>query len=46
MFRHLSREGVALTYLDVIIIPAEDEKLSVNRLKRVLTVASDYGLEI
>jgi len=37
---------VVLIYLDNLIIPAKDEKEFLEKLKRVLETARDYGLRI
>ncbi|GFS85473.1 retrovirus-related Pol polyprotein from transposon 17.6 [Trichonephila clavipes] len=42
----LMRKGVVITYRDDLIIPAKDEKEGLEKLKKVLEVASKYGLEM
>ncbi|GFX69226.1 retrovirus-related Pol polyprotein from transposon 297 [Trichonephila clavipes] len=46
IFRELMRKGVVIIYMDDLIIPAKDEKESLEELKEVLEVASKYGLEM
>lgn len=46
IFRDLAREGIALPYIDDIIIPAKDEEEALINLKRVLDLSRDYGLDI
>lgn len=46
IFRELINEGIVLTYLDDLIIPACDERQALKRLKLVFDVASEHGLEI
>lgn len=46
IFRDLMNFGIALPYLDDIIIPAKNEDEAVGRLKQVLRICQDYGLEI
>ncbi|XP_037806852.1 uncharacterized protein LOC119600595 isoform X1 [Lucilia sericata] len=46
IFRDLTREGIALPYIDDIIIPAKDEEEALLNLKRVLDISKDYGLDI
>lgn len=46
IFRELIMEGVMSIFIDDIVIPAQDEREAVERLKRVLEVASSYGLQI
>lgn len=45
-FRDLIIKGYVLPYMDDIIIPAKDETQAIERLKAVLEVASEFGLEI
>lgn len=45
-FQELIHEGVVLTYMDDIIIPAADCENALRNLQRVLSVASQTGLEI
>lgn len=46
IFRDLIAKGIALTYMDDVIIIAKDEKEAVERLKTVLDVAASYNLNI
>jgi len=46
IFRTLSRRGIALPYVDDIIIPAKDEKEAVSNLNEVISTCSEYGLEL
>ncbi|KAJ8729020.1 hypothetical protein PYW07_006716 [Mythimna separata] len=46
IFRSLIDKGIMLVFIDDIIIPAKDEEQGVQRLKEVLSVASEYGLQI
>ena len=46
IFRSLIDKGIMLIFIDDIIIPAKDEEQGVQRLKEVLTVASEYGLQM
>lgn len=46
IFRELIANETVLTYLDDLIIPSRDEKEGVRKLRNVLTVASDHGLNI
>lgn len=46
IFRELIMTGYILVYLDDIIILASTLKEAIDRLKKVLEVASEYGLEI
>ncbi|KAK7870273.1 hypothetical protein R5R35_001001 [Gryllus longicercus] len=45
-FRPLMAQGVALIYMDDIIIPAEDDEEDLERLRQVLELFQDYGLDI
>ena len=44
MFRNLIQQGVVLTYLDDLIVPSDDYESGLEKLKRVLNVASENGL--
>lgn len=46
IFRDLIARGIVLIFIDDVIILAEDEHQALARLKEVLRVASDNGLEI
>lgn len=46
IFRELMNIGIALPYLDDIILPARNEYEPVSKLKQVLKFFQDYGLEI
>lgn len=46
VFRQLIKDGIVLIYMDDIVILAMNEEEAVQRLKRVLKVASEAGLEI
>ncbi|GFV11695.1 retrovirus-related Pol polyprotein from transposon 297 [Trichonephila clavipes] len=46
VFRDLVVQGIVLPYMDDIVILAKNESEAINRLKKVLKVSSDYGLEI
>lgn len=46
IFRDLTRQGIAMYYMDDLIILSKDEKEGIERLEKVLQVARDYGLEI
>lgn len=46
IFRKLINDGTVLTYLDDLIILASNANQALERLKLVLQVASEYGLEI
>lgn len=46
VFRELIDKGTVLTYLDDLIIPAEEERDSLQKLEEVLNTARDYGLRI
>lgn len=46
VFRDLINEGIALQYMDDLIIPASDESEALNRLQKILKTAEEYGLEI
>ncbi|GFW16498.1 hypothetical protein TNCV_2351221 [Trichonephila clavipes] len=42
----LFAQGIVLPYMDDIVILAKNESEAIDRLKKVLKVSSDYGLEI
>lgn len=46
VFRELMVEGIVLTYLDDLIVPSRTEEEGLERLRRVLVTASDYGLNV
>lgn len=46
IFRPLVNDGILLIYLDDLIIIAPNVEEGINRLQRVLQVASNYGLDI
>ncbi|XP_037929192.1 uncharacterized protein LOC119663653 [Teleopsis dalmanni] len=46
IFRELTNEGIALPYVDDIIIPAANEEQAVQNLKVVLQRCADFGLEL
>ncbi|GFW51255.1 retrovirus-related Pol polyprotein from transposon 297 [Trichonephila clavipes] len=46
VFRDLVVQGIVLPYMDDIVILAKNEFEAIDRLKKVLQVSSDYGLEI
>lgn len=46
IFRELIAEKVVLIYLDDLIIPSGTEKEGLCRLQRVLSTASDHGLNV
>ncbi|GFU47526.1 retrovirus-related Pol polyprotein from transposon 297 [Trichonephila clavipes] len=46
VFRDLVVQGIVLPYMNDIIILAKKESEAIDRLKKVLQVSSDYGLEI
>lgn len=46
VFRDLIREKMVLSYLDDLIIPSADYESGIQSLKRVLSVASEAGLQI
>lgn len=46
VFKDLTTKGVALQYVDDLIIPAANEDEAVDRLKIVLERAREYGLKI
>lgn len=46
VFRALMKNGIVLPYMDDLIIPAADECEALERLKTVLSIASEYGLEV
>ncbi|GFT49423.1 retrovirus-related Pol polyprotein from transposon 297 [Trichonephila clavipes] len=46
LFRDLVVQGIVLPYMDDIVILAKNESVAIDRLKKVLKVSRDYGLEI
>src|SRR5436190_2760226 len=46
IFHDMTVQGIALPYIDDLIIPAKNEKEAVERLRLVLQRAEEYGLEI
>jgi ribonuclease HI len=46
IFRDLVRENIVIIYMDDFIIPARTEEEGLEKLKRVLARAKEYGLEI
>ena len=46
IFRNLTREGIALPYVDDVIVPAKTEDEALTNLERVLETCKDYGLDI
>jgi hypothetical protein len=46
IFRDLIKKGIVMIFIDDILIPASDEKEAVDRLRLVLKVAAEYGLQI
>ncbi|GBN83207.1 hypothetical protein AVEN_15950-1 [Araneus ventricosus] len=46
IFRPLINDGIVLPYLDDIIILSSSFGEGIKRFKRVLSIASEYGLEI
>lgn len=46
IFRDLINDNTLIIYMDDIIIPSIDEKEGLAKLERVLTTASEYGLEL
>ncbi|GFS51794.1 retrovirus-related Pol polyprotein from transposon opus [Trichonephila inaurata madagascariensis] len=44
--KDLTRKGIVICYLDDLVIPANDEKEGLEKLKIVFEVAKKYGLEI
>ncbi|GBP11387.1 hypothetical protein EVAR_91278_1 [Eumeta japonica] len=44
IFRDLIRKGMAVVYMDDVIIPSRDEEEGIERLKMVLSVAEENGL--
>lgn len=46
VFRDLLREGIVLAYMDDLIILSRDVTEGIERLKRVLATAAEFGLEI
>lgn len=46
IFHDMTIQGIALPYIDDLIIPAKNEDEAIERLKLVLKRAGEYGLEI
>lgn len=46
IFRKLISEGIMLTYLDDLIVPSHTEKEGLERLRKVLSTASEHGLNV
>ncbi|GFU20500.1 retrovirus-related Pol polyprotein from transposon 297 [Trichonephila clavipes] len=46
VFRDLVIQEIVLPYMDDIVILAKNESEAIHRLKKVLKMSSDYGLEI
>lgn len=46
IFTDLIRDGTVIPYMDDINIPAQNEEEALEKLKRVLKVAEEYGLNI
>ncbi|GBN55599.1 Retrovirus-related Pol polyprotein from transposon 297 [Araneus ventricosus] len=46
IFRPLIKDGIVLPYLDDIIILSSSFEEGIERVERVLSIASEYGLEI
>lgn len=46
IFKDLERQGIVLTFIDDLIIPARCKEEAFNHLKLVLQRASEFGLEI
>lgn len=46
IFRDLSRRGIALPYVDDIIIPSKTEQDAVQHLKEVIATCKEYGLQL
>ncbi|GFX76214.1 transposon Tf2-9 polyprotein [Trichonephila clavipes] len=46
VFRDLVVQGIVLPYMDDIVILAKNKSEAIERLKKVIQVSSDYGLEI
>lgn len=46
IFRDLMRQNIALTYIDDIIIPAEDDESAVRNLKLVMERCKEFGLKL
>ena len=46
VFKDLLKDGTVIIYLDDIIVPVQDEQEALERLTRVLEIASKFGLEI
>lgn len=46
IFRDLITKGIVITYIDDLLIPANDEHEALERLCEVLKTAAEYGLQI
>lgn len=46
IFSQLIDDGTVIPYMDDIVIPAKNEEEALDKLKRVLQLASEYGLNI
>ncbi|GFV87105.1 transposon Tf2-6 polyprotein [Trichonephila clavipes] len=46
VFHDLVVQGIVIPYMDDIVILAKNESEAIDRLKKVLKVSSDYGLEM
>ncbi|GFT52488.1 hypothetical protein TNCV_14661 [Trichonephila clavipes] len=46
IFRDLTRKGIVISYLDDLVIPAENEQEGLEKLKIIFEVTQKYGLEI
>lgn len=46
IFQDMTAQGIALPYIDDLIIPAKNVEDAVQRLKNVLKRAEEYGLKI
>lgn len=45
VFRELIKEGIVVVYIDDFVIPSDNVKEGVEKLRLVLKVASEYGLK-
>ncbi|GFW88319.1 hypothetical protein TNCV_820751 [Trichonephila clavipes] len=45
-FRDLTQNGIVINYLDDLVIPAKNEQKGLEKLKIILEVAKNHGLEI
>lgn len=46
IFRNLIRENVMQMYMDDVIVPSKNEEEGIEKLKKVLSLAEQYGLHI